>query len=180
MSEGMLHRSFRRGEHMIPVFDKKVRVPHTEYEHSLYSSAQLTWVSRETDASGKPLRSRVPHEKRTKYPASGPFTAAGRTYASLEELHVEQEESYEKGIFCKDKFGRIVFYIAERFPCFDSYDYAYENRYFRWFFICENGKLTRIHYTDETKIIDVTEDVLGLENNCLKEMNRAGYWEKMK
>ena len=59
--------------------------------------------------------------------------------------------------------------------CFDSYDYANETRYYRWFFIKEKGKLTRIYYADERNRIQVTEDVRNLENKCLEKMRKEGW-----
>ena len=63
----------------------------------------------------------------------------------------------------------------ERFPCFDSYDYAHENRYYWWLFIKEKGKLTRIYHADGTHKIQVTEDVRNLEDKCWQQMKKMDW-----
>ena len=57
----------------------------------------------------------------------------------------------------------------------DSHDFMYEDRYHRWFFICENGNLTRVYTNDGDTRIHVTEDVGGIEDKCWREMEKAGY-----
>lgn len=115
---------------------------------------------------------RIPEEVNKDFLYPGVFVAAGKAYASWKLLCVKTEEN---GCVCKDVYGREVFYISERFPCFDSFDYASEKRYYRWFFIKENGKLTRVYYADERKRIQVTEDVRNLENNCREQMQKLGW-----
>ena len=92
----------------------------------------------------------------------------------------------EDGVLCKDIYGRDVFYMSERFPCFDSFDHANETRYYRWFFLKEKGKLTRVYYADERNIIQITEDVRNLEKNAWKRSrnwvgwNNNGWSDNMK
>lgn len=114
---------------------------------------------------------RVPEEKHKEFLYPGPFFAAGKAYVSWKELCVEQEDS---GL-CRDTYGREVFCMSELFPCFDSYDYANEHRYYRWFFLREKGKLTRVYYADERYKIEVTEDVAALENNCREQLQSIGW-----
>ena len=144
------------------------------YELCTYSAGEVRWISRETDSDGNPRGIREPEEKNTVYPYPGSFMAAGKTYRNWRQLCVEEDKS---GHFCKDIYGREVLALWERFPCFDSYDYLYENRYFRWFFLRENGKLTRIFYTDEQDKIHITEDVRKLENKCWIQMEELDYWK---
>lgn len=147
---------------------------HVAYPLCSYASGKLQWTSRETDEQGNPLHVRVPSEKTETCHYPGKFTAAGKTYHNWQQLCVSEDES---GHFCKDIYGRSVLALWERFPCFDSYDYLYENRYYRWFFLQENGKLTRIFYTDERKEIHITEDVCNLESKCWEQMQKLGYWK---
>ena len=128
---------------------------------------QLKWVAEDGTE-------RIPEETKTDFPCPGLFKAAGKRYTSLKELRVEQDES---GHFCKDVYGREVLYIGERFPCFDSYDYLYEDRYYRWFFIKDGGKLTRIYHADDRGVVQVTEDVRILENKCLNMMKELKWLE---
>ena len=118
---------------------------------------------------------RIPEEENKTYRYPGPFMAAGRPYVGWRGLVAQEDET---GHICKDIYGREVFYVWELFPCFDSYDYANENRYYRWFFIKEDGKLTRVYYADERNTLEVTEDVLKLENRCSSEMEALGWIKK--
>lgn len=147
--------------------------PKVDYPNSCYSSSKLLWVSRESSDDGSPLQSRTPSEHSTVFNYAGGFKAAGRSYSALEQLFVEHDDTKT---FCRDCYGREVLYLAERFPCFDSYDYANETRFYRWFFLRQNDRLTRIHYTDETNKIYVTEDVLYLESGLWSQMCRYGYF----
>ena len=115
---------------------------------------------------------RTPEEKNKTFLYPGVFVAAGRPYTGWKALCASKDDS---GFLAKDIYGREVLYIFELFPCFDSYDYANENRYYRWFFIKENGKLTRIYHADERFKIEVTEDVENLENKCREVMEKAGW-----
>ena len=115
---------------------------------------------------------RVPEEKTKDYFYPGVFFAAGKPYVTWKELCIYKDAS---GYLCKDIFGREVFYVSEQFPCFDSYDYANETRHYRWFFIREKGKLTRVYYTDGRRQIQVTEDVRNLENRCREPMQKLGW-----
>lgn len=135
------------------------------YPLSTYSTGRMQWV-------GKDGSIRVPREGTKKYPSIGGFHAAGKYYFSTRQLCVESDEQQ---VWYKDCYGREVFYIRERFPCFDSYDYLNENRYYRWWFIREGNVLTRIHATDGQNGIFVTEDVADLENNCWDMMRDHGY-----
>ena len=131
------------------------------YKLASYSTVTLRWVSRERGADGKPLRVREPHESTVKY--------------ALSELFTEHDKTKT---FCRDRCGREVLYLAERFPCFDSHDFAYENRFYRWLFLRENDRLTRVYHEDETGSVYVTEDVKYLEEPRWREMLRLDYFER--
>lgn len=148
--------------------------PRLNYPHSSYSSCSMRWVSRAKDAQGEPLTVRVPVEHKRVYPASGAFIAAGRRYTALEQLYTEHDQ-YKT--WCRDCYGREVLYLAERFPCFDSSDFETEDRFYRWFFLRQNDKLTRVHFTDTTGKIFVTEDVKYLEHNIWSLMGYFGYFK---
>ena len=114
---------------------------------------------------------RKPEESTAEFAYPGPFTAAGKTYTSWQQLCALTDKD---GRFCRDIYGRDVF-CRERFPCFDSYDYLHENRYYRWFFLRDGDKLTRVDYTDERRKITVTEDVQLLSETCWKQMQEYGF-----
>lgn len=107
---------------------------------------------------------RTPEESKKTFLYPGVFWAGGRPYASIHQLCAEKLD--EEGHACRDVYGREVFAQWERFPCFDSYDYLYENRYYRWFYIRNNDQLTCVYYTDERNKIEVTEDVKKLPRRC--------------
>ena len=147
----------------------KIRVTdeHAGIDHQLRwdGGKKIQWVAPDGTV-------RIPEEVNHKFSYPGPFQAAGKTYLSVKSLcalKTRKENVY------KDIYGREVFYIAERFPCFDSYDYANENRYYRWFFIKEKGRLTRVYYADERGEIEVTEDIASIENRCRQEIDAAGW-----
>lgn len=147
--------------------------PKVYYYTSSYSTCKIQWVSKKQTSLGEPVQVRDPEEQTTEYPKNTGFTAAGRKYISLRQLTAEAEEGSS---WCRDCYGREVFCVKERFPCFDSYDYLHENRHYRWFFLRENGKLTRVHYADGQNSIYVTEDVLYLETNCWDEIKKLEYF----
>lgn len=133
-------------------------------------SRQLRWESREKDSSGKALRVRIPQESSASFSLPGFFDAADRRYDSLEALTAEK--CFDGSFF--DCHGRRVICFTERFPCFDSYDRLYEDRHYRWWFILEPERLTRIYHEDDTKDVFVTEDVRMLEKNCSEWLQGLG------
>ena len=117
---------------------------------------------------------RTPEESKRNFLYPGVFWAGGRPYTSIHQLCAEKQD--EQGHVCKDIYGREVFAEWERFPCFDSYDYLYENRYYRWFYIRNNDRLSCVYYTDERNKIEVTEDVKKLPERCWKAI-REHKWQ---
>ena len=151
------------------------RIEHSGGGGICCSSVRLEWVSREKDENGTPLRARTPEPRTGTMPESA-FTAGGKTYGALRQLTCRQED--EGGPWVLDRYGRAVLTAAERFPCFDSSDYLYEKRYFRWFLLCEDGKFTCVYHTDGTDTVTVTEDVLDLDEPCWKAMNGERCFEE--
>ncbi len=153
---------------MIPASNGKgQRVEHSGGGgYSSSGSVRIQWVSRETDAEGKPLRERRPSPAEVKQLDVG-FRAAGKIYPDLSKLTVQEEKN---GPWALDMYGRTVLALRERFPCFDSEDFLYEHRYFRWFYLFQDGKLTCVYHTDESHTVTVTEDVLDIEDQCWREM----------
>lgn len=132
------------------------------------SGREIAWI-------GPAGQVRTPEERTKETLHPGLFKAAGKTYTSWKGLCAkkgDQEDLYY------DVYGREVVYIAELFPCFDSYDYMNENRHYRWFFLKENEKLTRVYYTDTRPTIEITEDVRYVENRCMESLQQLGWIEK--
>ena len=136
------------------------------------STRRLLWVSAERDASGAPLVTRSPRPRRKSWPLKRGFRAAGRKYRQLSDLQAAETDA---DFIYRDRYGREVLLVLERFPCFDSFDALYENRFERWYLICENGVLTQVKYTDETNYIEVCEDVAELEYSVWRELRRLGW-----
>lgn len=145
-----------------------------DYDCSMYSTQRIRWVSKEKNELGEPLSVRIPSETSQKFSYFGDFIADGKTYQKWDQLCQTETETPD---LYRDIYGRLVFYTAELFPCFDSYDYLYENRRYRWFFILGDGKMTRVFYTDGRSKIHVTEDVECIEDKCWKELQKLPLWE---
>lgn len=139
---------------------------------SFRRSISVKWVNTADKGMDGTARERIPSETIRTYTDGEPFRAAGRNYVSLEQLTVVKDE---RGVWCRDVHGREVFCVAERFPCFDSYDFLYEERCYRWFYIREKGRLTCIYHADGEKTFTVTEDMEMLGDNSWNCMLREGY-----
>lgn len=114
---------------------------------------------------------RKPEEVKKTFLYPGVFWAGGRPYTSIHQLCAEKLD--EEGHVCRDVYGREVFAEWERFPCFDSYDYLYEDRYYRWFYIRSDDQLTCVYYADQRRNIEVTDDVKKLPERCWKAIEEC-------
>ena len=135
----------------------------------------LKWVSRKTNAQGAPETERLPQSAEQEYPLALGFRAAGKSYSCISQLQAAKTE--QEDVFL-DIYGRKVFCARERFPCFDSYDYLYEHRYYRWFYLIVNDKLTQVYYEDERKEIRVTEDAAIIRGEHFEDMRKAGFLDE--
>ena len=84
------------------------------------------------------------------------FTAAGKAYHSAAQLEWQSTMSPH---ICLDIYGRPVACFWERFPCFDSYDYLYEDRYYRWYLIPCGENWTVVSTEDGSNRIMVLENL---------------------
>lgn len=132
-----------------------------------YQTQRLVWV----DADNPNIR-RTPQEETHCFPKGSPFVAAGKEYASIDELAVESVDNERY----RDKYGREVLYLRERFPCFDSYDYIYEDRFYRNLYICEGGRLTTIIADDGQDEICVTEDTQDVKVSDWEQFCKRNYY----
>ena len=112
----------------------------------------LKWVMGQT--------ARMPAPKKTTYLLLTGFHAAGKHYRNIQQLSDAVD-------------GLNVIAFRERFPCFDSYDYLHEDRYFRWFFLRGQGTLTMVYYADRSKNVEVTEDVAEIKQWQWEELRKA-------
>lgn len=146
----------------IPMILRQTPEDAAEVRRFVPTSLEVEWVSRE-----EPLRIRRPNPETKTVTLGLGFTAGGKFYGGINQLCVSVDE---EGFLGRDIHGRDVLCFRERFPCFDSYDYLYEHRYYRWFLIKGENTLTLVYYADERGTIEVTEDP--------KEL-RIKWWEKM-
>ena len=116
------------------------------------------------------------------------FAAAGKLYLSEKQLTHKQIGEY-KGAWnykptpiYEDVYGRKVIALYERFPCFDSYDYLHENRYYNWYFIKHGGKIAVVYTEDGRAHVDVCNDLLNedAKDCCIRqthytELRTAGF-----
>lgn len=145
------------------------------FELKSYGTVAVEWVSKETGKDGNPLTVRVPREHTCEYSRKWPFTAAGKTYRNLK--HFLRNQSGEWG---EDCYGRTVLCTKEKYPCFDSADYLYEHRYFRWYFIQNGNSLCQVFASDDRDKIYVTEDVGSIEPWAWSRMKATGFCQPPK
>lgn len=140
------------------------------------TTRDVVWISEETDEKGQPLFMRIPEERKTKYEQGKGFQVGEYHYSSVEQLTSRCIDE-EKKIY-QENYGHTVIEIEERFPCFDSYDFMYENRYYHWIYFVADNKLNCVYYEDESKFIEVTEDVESLRKESWKEMKACGFLDE--
>lgn len=144
-----------------------------EYPGYSCATVRVRWESRQLDDSGQPVSVREIRERTFTLPAKG-FMVAGRPYASVKQLDPDR---YGDGTWSRDIYGRQVLCFWERFPCFDSSDLLYEDRFYRWFFFFEGGKFIRLQHTDGRPIVTVTENVSDIESGFWEQMQRLGVFQ---
>jgi len=168
-------REKRTEEPMDMVLRRVDRGATVHYELNNCFTEKVQWVSLETDQNGNPVKVRTPEEVTTIRSRKDRLTVAGKTYPSFQSFLKKQD-----GDWGEDLYGRKVFCVEELFPCFDSYDYLYENRYFRWYFIRKGNSLSRVFATDERDRVYVTEDVENVDSQAWEQMCRTGFCQSPK
>ena len=105
----------------------------------------------------KPAAPAQPSPAATVPAASTGFEAGGKHYNSAKELRWQKTEIQDKfADVYKDVHGRWVMHYSERYPCFDSSDYLYEDRYYRYNLIVADvqagePRWTRVCFPDAEK-----------------------------
>ena len=140
------------------------------YELKSHSTIAVEWVSEETDGNGKPVVVRVPQETTREYSRKQEFTMAGKTYKNIWYFLRRQGNEW-----AEDTYGRKVLCTKEKYPCFDSYDRMYEDRYFRWYFIREGDSVSQLFVADDRDKIYVTEDLRNVERWAWGRMQATGF-----
>ena len=131
-------------------------------------------VEAEWRRADKPEFRRIPEEKIVRFGKNQPLTILNERYPGLFDAD-SPFGNLTHGRQTTDRYGRDIICFLERFPCFDSEDYANENRYFRWFFVREGDVIARVFYEDETDEVIVTEDVRYIETSCWEELRKTRF-----
>ena len=139
-------------------------------ELHVYSTLKVEWASQETDTEGNPVVVREPKEVTRKYNSYTAFCLAGKWYSNLDHFLQKQE-----GEWGEDIYGRRVLCTKTKYPCFDSYDFMYERRYFRWYYIRKGNSVSLLYSADDRKYIYVTEDVQNIEEWSWMRMRDTGF-----
>lgn len=122
--------------------------------------------------------SRIPQPCTYKYSLRDGFQIGDVKYRSFSELR-DKVLNEERHLY-QDTHGRIFAEVRKRFPCFDSFDYANENRFYHWLYLTENGKISLVYYEDEREDITVTEDISKIESVVWGEMIYLGWVKDVK
>ncbi len=132
----------------------------------------IDWISLEKDAEGQPAVCRVPEPQKHTFSAQPGFVTAGLPYPAAKALTAVPVDR-ENGLF-RDMYGRKVLLVKERFPCFDSSDFLYENRYYRWAYFVSKEMLICVYWEDQGRRTEVTEDVRVVPELSWEAMTKAG------
>ncbi len=100
--------------------------------------------------------SHIPAQKEKKTDCGVDFTVGGKLYRNLKDLKVD---TINDRCLYKDIHGRYVLDMKERYPVFDSYDAAYEDRYYHWYLILDEEMLHIVYVDDGKNGVEITEDV---------------------
>lgn len=116
-----------------------------------------------------PSYSRIPRENSTEISLHEPFIAAGKNYKDYKDFMT----AVKKNIEAENTFPVFAFF-AERFPCFDSYDYATEDRYHQFTFIMEDGSISRVYHSTDSPTVTLTRDVQFVDYAFLNVLEAQG------
>ena len=139
----------------------------------VHETRLVDWVSLD---SGKEV-SRIPQPHIYEYSLITGFQINHKGYHSVVNLRARVLD--ENQHIYRSIYGRIIAEILEQFPCFDSYDFANEDRYYHWLCLVEKGKLYCVYYEDGQDAITVTEDADKIEATVWREMLRLGWVKNM-
>jgi len=95
------------------------------------------------------------------------FTICGKKYTALKKLLHREEYEYigewkypnRQMTVYRDIHGRRVLHLSERFPCFDSWDYLCEKRYYHWYFVAHESGVAMVYTEDERDEIRIVENI---------------------
>lgn len=134
----------------------------------------IEWVTKENDENGEPLMRRTPQPVRVEYKMDEGFVAAGRRYKTVMQLDFGKVQG-ESEYLHRDAYGRKMLHFKERYPCFDSFDYMTEDRYYHWCLFKVDDRLTSVYYGDDSNWGEVVEDVGSVREKWAEEMKKIGW-----
>jgi len=92
----------------------------------------------------------------TKQDKQARFTINGHLYAGIRDILPLANANLTNLVNLKfdiyqDKYRNYILRRCERYPCFDSHDYAHENRFFRRYLICKSMEeaIEKYNYIEE-------------------------------
>ena len=119
---------------------------------------------------------RLPKQKIIKPSLFVSFTVDGKQYPHITDLCAEDIDAKRRHF--QDIFGQDVLDMKERYPCFDSYDFATENRYFHWYLILSEARMSQVYYDDGNRTGEITEDIEKLHYTAYSTLNFWHYLDK--
>ena len=127
------------------------------------------WAETEANLNDPNPILRIPMPRVYTYESEKGFYVDGKVYQSVQDFKSRKDR---KEHIYWDIYNRKVMEVYERFPCFDSYDYANEDRYYRWFYLVSGNKMWCIYQADGRKTVLVTEDVAEIDAMVWRNMKR--------
>lgn len=110
---------------------------------------------------------RKPSGKEVKWSAIG-FTVNGLSYSRIIDLTAKTVDK-NRGLY-QDIHGHTILAVRERYPIFDSYDAAYEDRYYHWYYILQPDRWSCVYFDDGNGKTTITEDVEKIPYNVSKAL----------
>ena len=129
----------------------------------------VEWAETEANLNDPNPILRIPMPRVYTYESEKGFYVDGKVYQSVQDFKSRKDR---KEHIYWDIYNRKVMEVYERFPCFDSYDYANEDRYYRWFYLVSGNKMWCIYQADGRKTVLVTEDVAEIDAMVWRNMKR--------
>ena len=96
------------------------------------------------------------------------FTVNGLSYSRIIDLTAKTVDK-NRGLY-HDIHGNTILSVSERYPIFDSYDAAYEDRYYHWYYILQPDRWSCVYYDDGNGKTVITEDVERILYNVSKAL----------
>ena len=119
---------------------------------------------------------RIPRQDASR-PLGPGYVIGGKQYQYISDLTVKTVDE-ERRLY-QDIHGRYVLDLKERYPIFDSYDAATENRYYHWYLVLDVDRMSMVYYDDGSAGKDeIVEDIQKLPDSPFRILNIWHYLDK--